>query len=225
MKNTLLNAEHICKSYNDANDTVDILKNVNLSIFEHEKLAILGASGSGKSTLLHIIGTLDKPDSGTVNFKGESLSSLSNKQQASFRNQHLGFVYQFHHLLPEFNAVENVAMPKLIGGEDRALAFKTASDLLDRVGLSHRLKNKPHQLSGGERQRVAIARALVNKPSIIMADEPTGNLDSESSDSIIALIHDINKSEGTCFVIVTHDHQLAKQMDRTLTLVNGQFLS
>ncbi|MDT0594204.1 lipoprotein-releasing ABC transporter ATP-binding protein LolD [Glaciecola petra] len=225
MKKTLLSAKQICKSYNDANHTVEILKNVDLSIFENEKLAILGASGSGKSTLLHILGTLDKPNSGNVNFDGGNLNTLSNKQQAKFRNQHLGFVYQFHHLLPEFNALENVAMPKLISGENKSTTYDKASQLLERVGLSHRLENKPHQLSGGERQRVAIARALINNPSIIMADEPTGNLDNESSDSIIALIHDINESEGTCFVIVTHDHQLAEQMDRTLTLVNGQFLS
>jgi lipoprotein-releasing system ATP-binding protein len=219
----LLVGKNIVKSYIEAQHTVDILHSVNINVQAGETLAILGASGSGKSTLLHILGTLDTPNSGDVLFKGESLLLLSKKQQASFRNSELGFVYQFHHLLPEFSATENVAMPKLIAGVSKKEAHASAHLLLERVGLSHRLSHKPHQLSGGERQRVAIARAMVNQPSIIMADEPTGNLDTDASAEILKLINDINQSENTCFIIVTHDHSLASEMNRTLTLVNGNF--
>ncbi|MFT6268195.1 MAG: lipoprotein-releasing system ATP-binding protein [Alphaproteobacteria bacterium] len=219
----LLVGKNIVKTYFEAQHSVDILHAVNIDVHAGETLAILGASGSGKSTLLHILGTLDTPNSGDVLFKGKSLLTLSKTQQASFRNSELGFVYQFHHLLPEFSATENVAMPKLIAGVAKKEAYASAHKLLDRVGLSHRLNHKPHQLSGGERQRVAIARAMVNSPSIIMADEPTGNLDNDASAEILKLINDINKSENTCFIIVTHDHGLASKMDRTLTLVNGNF--
>lgn len=223
MSNTLLFGQNICQSYTDAEHKVDILSNVNIQVFAGETLAILGASGSGKSTLLHILGTLDAPTSGKVVYKEQDLLTLSLSEQASFRNKELGFVYQFHHLLPEFNACENVAMPQLIAGISKKQANTKAQGLLERVGLSHRLNHKPYQLSGGERQRVAIARAMINEPAIIMADEPTGNLDSESSDDILQLIQQINHDDGTSFVIVTHDHSLAKQMNRTLTLVNGKF--
>lgn len=225
MSSPLLVGKNIVKSYIDAQQSVDILQNVNIELFTGETLAILGASGSGKSTLLHILGTLDTPTSGDVLFKSNSLLNLSKVQQARFRNSELGFVYQFHHLLPEFNATENVAMPKLISGESKKEANKSAHKLLERVGLSHRLTHKPSQLSGGERQRVAIARAMVNKPSIIMADEPTGNLDNEASAEILSLINDINKADNTSFIIVTHDHLLAQKMNKTLTLVNGHFVS
>jgi len=221
----LLVGKNIVKSFIEAEQTVDILHDVDIGVFSGETLAILGASGSGKSTLLHILGTLDTPNSGDVLFKDKSLLTLSKTQQAKFRNSELGFVYQFHHLLPEFSATENVAMPKLIAGVSKKEANKSAQALLERVGLAHRYSHKPHQLSGGERQRVAIARAMVNKPSIIMADEPTGNLDSESSGEILSLIHDINSGDNTSFIIVTHDHRLAEKMDRTLTLVNGNFIS
>lgn len=223
MNSPLLVGKNIVKTFLDASQTVDILHSVNIEINQGETVAILGASGSGKSTLLHILGTLDSPSSGDVIFKGKSLLTLSTKQQASFRNRELGFVYQFHHLLPEFTAIENVAMPQLIAGVSKKQAHASATQLLERVGLLHRLQHKPHQMSGGERQRVAIARAMVNKPSIIMADEPTGNLDNDASSEILKLINDINQSENTCFIIVTHDHGLANKMDRTLTLVNGNF--
>lgn len=221
----LLVGKNIVKSYIEAEHNVDILQNVDIEIFTGETLAILGASGSGKSTLLHILGTLDTPSSGDVLFNNKSLLALSKTQQAKFRNKELGFVYQFHHLLPEFSATENVAMPKLIAGISKKEANKSAHMLLERVGLSHRLSHKPSQLSGGERQRVAIARAMVNQPSIIMADEPTGNLDNEASIEILSLINDINNIDNTSFIIVTHDHLLAKKMNRTLTLVNGNFVS
>jgi lipoprotein-releasing system ATP-binding protein len=220
----LLVGNNIVKSYIDAQRDVNILQGVDIAIYSGETLAIAGASGSGKSTLLHILGTLDTPSSGDVLFKNKSLLRLSKTQQAKFRNSELGFVYQFHHLLPEFSATENVAMPKLIAGVSKKEANKSAHQLLERVGLSHRLSHKPHQLSGGERQRVAIARAMVNHPSIIMADEPTGNLDNEASNEILSLINDINTLDNTSFIIVTHDQLLAEKMDRTLTLVNGNFV-
>jgi lipoprotein-releasing system ATP-binding protein len=223
MNSPLLTGINIVKSYVEAQQSVDILHGVNIDVNAGETLAILGASGSGKSTLLHILGTLDTPSSGDVLFKGESLLRLSKKQQAGFRNSQLGFVYQFHHLLPEFSATENVAMPKLIAGVSKKEAYARSQQLLERVGLAHRYTHRPHQMSGGERQRVAIARAMINQPSIIMADEPTGNLDNDASAEILSLIHDINRDDKTCFIIVTHDHSLANSMDRSLQLVNGNF--
>ena len=225
MPNILLKAQNIKKCFQDAGKEITILNGVDVELHQGQMLAILGASGSGKSTLLHILGTLDSPNSGEVLFQGTNLVTLNSRQQAKFRNNELGFVYQFHHLLPEFSALENVAMPQLISGESKQNANKSAEKLLERVGLAHRLTHKPHQLSGGERQRVAIARALVNRPSIIMADEPTGNLDNQSSNEILTLIKDINETDKTSFIIVTHDHGLAKQMHRTLTLVNGSFVN
>lgn len=224
MKEVILHAKNISKSYQESERNIDVLKDVELTVCEGETLAILGASGSGKSTLLHILSTLDLPDKGEIRFKNNNLNNLSTKQSAEFRNKHLGFVYQFHHLLPEFSALENVAMPLLIGGQAKKTAYQRAESFIERVGIQHRINNKPNQLSGGERQRVAIARALVNKPSLIMADEPTGNLDDETSAGIIELIKEINTSDHTSFVIVTHDLSLASQLDRTLTIKNGQIV-
>jgi lipoprotein-releasing system ATP-binding protein len=222
MSSSVLRCQSIYKSYQDAESEVKILQNVSLELQAGETLAILGSSGSGKSTLLHILGTLDAPDSGKVYFEDECLSNLSAKKQAKFRNSQLGFVYQFHHLLPEFSAQENVAMPLLIAGIEKKQAFEKADALLERVGLSHRVSHKPSQMSGGERQRVAIARALVNTPKVIMADEPTGNLDEVNSQQIFELIQDINQEFNTAFIIVTHDQVLASKLDRMLTLTHGQ---
>jgi lipoprotein-releasing system ATP-binding protein len=222
MSSPLIKCKNICKQYSDANQTLHILNNVNMSISQGEKVAILGASGSGKSTLLHILGTLDSPDSGDVFYKEKSLFLKSKKQQAKFRNAELGFVYQFHHLLPEFSAAENVAMPLFIKGDNRKYALEQATELLKKVGLKDRESHRPHQLSGGERQRVAIARALVNKPAMIFADEPTGNLDDRNTDAIYQLISDINSEYKTSFLLVTHDVKLANKMDTIMRLENGQ---
>lgn len=222
MSRPLLRCQSVYKTYKEAESEVKILENVSIAVNEGETLAILGSSGSGKSTLLHILATLDSPDSGEIFFKEQCLNLLSGKKQAMFRNQNLGFVYQFHHLLPEFTAQENVAMPLLIGNMNKKSALSMAADELDRVGLSHRLLHQPSQLSGGERQRVAIARALVNSPSVIMADEPTGNLDATTSTQIFDLIQSINKEYNTAFIIVTHDQSLAQKLDRILFLKNGK---
>ena len=222
MSLSVLRCQSIYKSYQEAESEVKILQNVSLEVQAGETLAILGSSGSGKSTLLHILGTLDAPNSGEVYFQDVCLTTLNPKKQAQFRNKQLGFVYQFHHLLPEFSAQENVAMPLLIAGVDKNDALNKAQILLERVGLSHRISHKPSQMSGGERQRVAIARALVNTPKVIMADEPTGNLDESNSQQIFELIQDINKEFNTAFIIVTHDQVLASKLDRMLILTQGQ---
>lgn len=224
MPNVLMRASNLQKIYSDAGTNTSILNGVDLELYEGETLAIVGASGSGKSTLLHLLSTLDKPTNGRILFESNDLLTLSEKQLAKFRNENLGFVYQFHHLLPEFSALENVAMPKLIKGESKSNALKAAQALIERVDLQERANHTPEQLSGGERQRVAIARALVNQPKVIMADEPTGNLDASTSESIFKLIDDINQTSQTSFVIVTHDNSLAQKLDRTLTLVNGAFV-
>ncbi|MEM0912317.1 MAG: lipoprotein-releasing ABC transporter ATP-binding protein LolD [Pseudomonadota bacterium] len=219
----LIRCHNISKTYIDGSDSIKVLDNVNFQVASGETLAILGSSGSGKSTLLHILGTLDKPDDGQLFYEQTDLLSLKDAQQAKFRNTHLGFVYQFHHLLPEFTALENVAMPLLIGKKDKATAFNKAKEKLNEVGLSHRLEHKPWQLSGGERQRIAIARAIINEPSVVMADEPTGNLDNKNSQIIVDLILQLNKAYGTTFVIVTHDMQLSEQMASAMHLRNGAF--
>ncbi|GLR70156.1 lipoprotein-releasing ABC transporter ATP-binding protein LolD [Agaribacter marinus] len=224
MNQVLLACNGISKSFQEAENKLHVLKNVNLHVSNGEMLAILGSSGSGKSTLLHIMGTLDEADAGELIFDKQNLLDLSANQQAAFRNEHLGFVYQFHHLLPEFSALENVAMPLFIANKNKSEALDRASTLLTKVGLAERTNHKPYQLSGGERQRVAIARALINEPSIIMADEPTGNLDADTSQSIVDLIKDINATSGTAFVIVTHDQSIASQLDRTLKLHKGSFV-
>jgi lipoprotein-releasing system ATP-binding protein len=217
----LLKCTNLFKEYNDGENRVKVLKNINFSINKAEQVAIVGSSGSGKSTLLHLLGALDKPTSGQVTFEQQDIFTFSSNQQAQFRNQSLGFVYQFHHLLPEFSALENVAMPLLIAKKAIKQANESAMAMLDKVGLSHRYKHKPAELSGGERQRVAIARALVTQPKLILADEPTGNLDQKTGESIYQLLSDLREQMHTSFVVVTHDTQLAKRLDRSLNLIDG----
>jgi len=217
----LLRCTNLTKEYTDGENSVKVLKSINFSINKAEQVAIVGSSGSGKSTLLHLLGALDKPTSGQVLFEQQDIFSFSSNQQAQFRNQSLGFVYQFHHLLPEFSALENVAMPLLIAKKPVKQANEMAMAMLDKVGLSHRYRHKPAELSGGERQRVAIARALVTQPKLILADEPTGNLDQTTGESIYQLLSDLREQMFTSFVVVTHDTQLAKRLDRSLNLVDG----
>lgn len=217
----LLQVSHVSKQYHDGEVTTHVLSGVDLTVYKGEQLAIVGSSGSGKSTLLHIMGTLDTPTSGSVLLDGEDLYSMSAMRQAQVRNQDLGFIYQFHHLLPEFTAIENVAMPAFIQGKDKKQTLADAQKLLERVGLGHRLNHIPAQLSGGERQRVAIARALINKPKLVLADEPTGNLDASSADNVYAMIRELAQQFDTAFVVVTHDHKLAAKMDRQLTMKDG----
>jgi len=222
MSNLLLACSGITKSYQDGNNSVNVLKSLDLTLSSHELLAVTGSSGCGKSTLLHILGTLDKPTSGEVLFKGQDISLLSNAKQADFRNQELGFIYQFHHLLAEFSALENVMMPLLIGGMDSSRAKKEALAMIALVGLKDRGLHNPAQLSGGERQRIAIARALVNRPSLVLADEPTGNLDAKNAEGIFDLLKDLRQQQGTSFVVVTHDEQLANRLDRVVHLTSGK---
>lgn len=217
----LLRCHKLSKIYDEGSNSVEVLKNVSFSVKAGEQVAILGSSGSGKSTLLHLLGALDSPSSGEVSFAGQNIFDFNSKQQAHFRNQNLGFIYQFHHLLPEFNAQENVAMPLLIGLKSKKQALKIASGWLEKVGLADRLSHKPAELSGGERQRVAIARALVNQPKLVLADEPTGNLDDKTGDKIYQLLLDLKQELATSFVVVTHDLRLAGKLDRILRLSNG----
>ncbi|WKX27744.1 lipoprotein-releasing ABC transporter ATP-binding protein LolD [Tatumella ptyseos] len=217
----LLQCSALCKTYREGAVSTEVLKQVSFSIAERELVSIIGSSGSGKSTLLHLLGGLDQPTSGEVLFKGKSLNTMSASAKADLRNQHLGFIYQFHHLLPDFTALENVAMPLLIGGCSPQEATHRADEMLKAVGLSPRGKHRPSELSGGERQRVAIARALVNKPSLVMADEPTGNLDARNADAIFALLGELNQSQGTAFLVVTHDLALAKRLDRQMEMRDG----
>ena len=216
-----LQCNDIRKTYREGSLDTEVLKGVSFEIEKGELVSIIGTSGSGKSTLLHILGALDDASSGSVSFLGQDLASLSSNKQAKLRNQHLGFVYQFHHLLSDFSALENVAMPLLIGGEKPAKAKQEAQLLLDKVGLSHRVDHRPSELSGGERQRVAIARALVNKPALVLADEPTGNLDHNTALSIYDLMRELNREYDTAFLVVTHDGELAGKMDRQLHMQDG----
>jgi lipoprotein-releasing system ATP-binding protein len=221
----LLSCINVSKTYQDNNQTVDVLNGVNFTIRPSEQLAILGASGSGKSTLLHIMGGLEPASEGQVLFEQQDMAQLSERQLAQFRNQSLGFVYQFHHLLPEFTALENVAMPLRISGLKAAESEQQAQAILNKVGLAKRVTHLPSALSGGERQRVAIARALVNQPKLVLADEPTGNLDQKTGESILQLLNDLKDQLDTAFVIVTHDIQLAERMDRVVSIENGQIVN
>jgi lipoprotein-releasing system ATP-binding protein len=222
--NIVLQANDLCRSYQQAGEDLEVLQGANLAIERGEKLAIIGVSGSGKTTLLNVLGGLDDPDAGEVNVCGQDWSNLNTTQRASWRNQHVGFVYQFHHLLGEFSALENVALPLLIGNASVAEARQRAAELLTRVGLGERLHHQPAQLSGGERQRVAIARALVTEPSVVLMDEPTGNLDPVTAGSMLELLLELNKALHISFVVVTHDPAIAARMDRTLSLVDGRLV-
>ena len=219
---TLIRILDLHKSYYDGESELPVLQGVNLEIYMSELLAIVGASGVGKSTLLHIIGTLDRPTAGNVLYDEQDIFTLSDTELARFRNKEIGFVFQFHHLLPEFTALENVAMGALITSSNNKSVYKEAESLLDYVGLSERLSHYPSQLSGGERQRVAIARSLINQPKVVLADEPTGNLDRRSSEAVLELLWDLNATSGQTFVIVTHNQELAQQVDRVIQLVDGK---
>ncbi|MCK8045998.1 lipoprotein-releasing ABC transporter ATP-binding protein LolD [Shewanella sp. 1CM18E] len=220
----LLQVSNVSKRYQEGTVDTQVLHDVDLQVFKGEQLAIVGSSGSGKSTLLHIMGTLDSPTSGKVTMLGEDLYKLSSARQAKVRNENLGFIYQFHHLLPEFTALENVSMPALIQGKSRKQVEAKATALLERVGLGHRLKHTPAEMSGGERQRVAIARALINDPKLVLADEPTGNLDAKSGEAVYQLITELAAQFGTAFVVVTHDQKLAARMDRQLHMKDGRLV-
>jgi len=212
------------KSFSMGSYELPVLKGINLEIQRGELIAIVGASGAGKSTLLHIIGTLDKPSSGTVTFDSQDLFQMTETQQAEFRNRRIGFVFQFHHLLPEFTALENVCMPAFVQRRDPASVESDATALLTEVGLGQRLHHKPGELSGGEQQRVAMARALMQNPDMVLADEPTGNLDTHSGDALFALMRELNKSRGTTFIIVTHNDKLSAQSDRIIHMQDGMIV-
>ena len=221
MSNVIFDCLNISKTYTDGNASVDVLKGINFTINRGDLIAIVGPSGSGKSTLLHLLGGLDKPTEGQILMQDVNWQTLHEKRRCELRNQRLGFIYQFHHLLPEFSAMENIAMPLLLGQVSPASAKDRALSILDKVGLSHRATHKPAQLSGGERQRVAIARALVHQPLCVLADEPTGNLDNATATKVFELMLDLNKHFNTALVIVTHDQQLAARMDKTFTIQDG----
>ncbi|MCW3126575.1 MAG: transporter related protein [Bacteroidetes bacterium] len=214
----ILDAQNITKSYGP----LQVLNGVSLQVQKGEIISIVGASGAGKSTLLHIIGTLDRPDGGTVNIEGNNISGKKDKQLAAFRNAKLGFIFQFHHLLPEFTAIENVCIPAFIAGTKTSAAEKRAKELLTLLKLEHRIGHKPNELSGGEQQRVAVARALMNNPSIVMADEPSGNLDSDNAKDLHKLFFDLRDKLGQTFIIVTHNEELAEMADRKIVMKDGK---
>jgi len=217
----MLAAKDLFKKY----ASFTVVNNVSLSVAKGEVVSIVGPSGAGKSTLLHLIGALDKPDSGSVLIEGTDILQLPAKKQAKFRNAHLGFVFQFHHLLPEFSSVENVSVPLWIKGTGKKEAMEQAADMLNIVGLGGRLENKPSELSGGEQQRVAIARALVTRPSVVMADEPTGNLDTANAHALHNLFLQLRDKFGQTFIMITHNDALAKMTDRTLTMQDGKIVN
>ncbi len=221
MNSPVLDARGIGRTYRQGQHRVEVLRDLNLRVQRGEQLAIIGSSGCGKSTLLHVLAGLDTPDAGTVHLDDVDMYQLSAARRGRLRNSALGFVYQFHHLLPEFSAMENVAMPLLIGRRDKTQAAQEATDLLQRVGLGERLHHKPSELSGGERQRAAIARALINRPQLVLADEPTGNLDESTASAVYDLMLQLNEELGTAFLIVTHDMRLAARMQRIYRLSNG----
>lgn len=221
MMDPVYKLENIGKTFAAAGEELEIFKNLDLTVQKGEALAIVGSSGSGKSTLLHLMGALDRPTQGEILFTGESLAKMSAAEQAHFRNRRLGFVFQFHHLLPEFSALENVALPGLIAGKKMAAMLPQARQMLDRVGMANRMDSRPATLSGGERQRVAIARALILNPEVILADEPTGNLDEHTGEQVGELIMELNRELGMTLVIVTHNQDLAARMGRVLELRGG----
>lgn len=219
---TLIRIIDLHKSYYDGESELPVLQGIDLEIKTSELLAVVGTSGVGKSTLLHIMGTLDRPTTGQIIYGDQDVFTLQDTELARFRNKEVGFVFQFHHLLPEFNALENVAMAALITTPSNKAIYEEAASLLEYVGLAERLSHYPSQLSGGERQRVAIARALINKPKVVLADEPTGNLDQRNSEAVHELLWDLNVKSGQTFVIVTHNSELAEQVDRIVQLVDGK---
>ncbi len=221
MTDFILNAEKVCKSFRQGTNEIPVLKGVNLQVKKSERLTIMGASGSGKSTLLNLLGTLAIPDKGKIRIQQQDIALLNDRQREVLRNQHIGFVYQFHHLLKEFSALENAAMPLFIRGDKKKTALAQAEAILKQVGLSTRIHHKPSELSGGERQRVAIARALVTEPALVLMDEPTGNLDEENAQIIRELIDHLSQSLGLAFVVVTHDKKMAQCMDTHYELKGG----
>jgi len=222
LSQSIIFAENLAKTYDEGRMHTPVFDGLNINVLNGQTIAIVGASGAGKSTLLHLLGGLDIPTAGEVYVSGQKMSALSDAQRGQLRNRALGFVYQFHHLLPEFTALENVMLPVMLAGSNVNEASKQARHLLEAVGLGHRLEHKPGELSGGERQRAAVARALVNQPGCVLGDEPTGNLDDKTAATVFNLMLELNRAQGTSLVLVTHDHSLAMQLDRVLELRQGR---